>query len=138
MHSKIVLFKYYTIVCTVQSFAFKLRALRSIFLYISIGFSLTTVAFYMKKTVQYNTAYLTDIKYKEVKISSRYTFFYNVIKIIHKIIYYNIMYIYTYSILFFAVQCIYQSLWQCLWQIKIKCKSNKDMYFFFGRYNFLS
>jgi hypothetical protein len=36
----------------VQYFAFKLRALRSTFLYISIGFSLVAVAFYMKKTVQ--------------------------------------------------------------------------------------
>jgi hypothetical protein len=36
----------------VQSFAFKLTALRSTFLYISIGFSLATVAFYMRKTVR--------------------------------------------------------------------------------------
>jgi hypothetical protein len=36
----------------VQYFAFKLRAVRSTFLYISIGFSLAAVAFYKKKTVR--------------------------------------------------------------------------------------
>jgi hypothetical protein len=38
---------------TVQLFSFKVTALRSTFLYISIGFSLATVAFYMKKTVHH-------------------------------------------------------------------------------------
>jgi hypothetical protein len=61
----------HTYICTycnvqyVQSFAFKLRALRSTFLYISIGFLLATVAFYMKKTVQYISVlqYIYDIYY---------------------------------------------------------------------------
>jgi hypothetical protein len=44
----------YIVSSTVQSFAFKLTALRSTFLCLSIGFSLTTVVFYMEKTVQYN------------------------------------------------------------------------------------
>jgi hypothetical protein len=48
----------YKYTCHVQSFAFKLTVLRSTFLYISIWFSFTTVAFYMKKTVHCANMYI--------------------------------------------------------------------------------
>jgi hypothetical protein len=48
---------YYNINASVQSFSFKLTALGSTFLYISIGFSLAVVAFYMKKTVHWVRLY---------------------------------------------------------------------------------
>jgi hypothetical protein len=53
-----------------QSFSVKLTALRSTFLYKSIGFSLAAVAFYMQKTVHINITILwimglfLDVKYK--------------------------------------------------------------------------
>jgi hypothetical protein len=51
----------------VQSFSFKLTALRSTFLYISIEFSLASVAFYMEKTVHV-MKFLLFIKFTMINI----------------------------------------------------------------------